>query len=89
MFLLVKTKVGVTELESQDITFLKNEFPKIGDVDHDLSLFEMGDQNDLLVPSQVGDIHGNVLESPNSNRNDNDERGLVPPHHLPRHNSRG
>ena len=43
---------------------MKNEFPKRGDVDQYLNLFEMEDQDDLLVPSQVGDIHENVPESP-------------------------
>ena len=37
--------------------FLENEFRNKCDVDQDFSLFEMEDQNDLLVPSQVGDIH--------------------------------
>ena len=54
-------------------------FSRKGDVDQDLNLFEMEDQDDLFIPSQVGDICGNVLESPDPNRNENDESGLVPP----------
>ena len=34
---------SVTEFESWDATFLENEFPRKGDVDQDLSLFEMED----------------------------------------------
>ena len=56
--------------------FLENEFLNKGDIDQDLSLFEMEDQNDMLVPSQVGDIHENVPRSPNPSGNDNDEGGL-------------
>ena len=69
--------------------FLENKFPRIGDVDQDLSLFEMEDQDDLFIPSQVGDSRGNVLRSPDPSRNENDESGLVPLDHQPRHNSRG
>ena len=68
---------------------MENKFPKRGDVDQDLSLFEMEDQDGLLVPSQVGDIHENVLESLDPSGNDNDEGGLVPPDHQPRRSSRG
>ena len=68
---------NVTKFESRDVTFLENEFPKKGDVDQDLNLFEMEDKDDLLVQSQVGDIHENVLRSLDPNGNDNDEGGLV------------
>ena len=33
----------VTELESQDATFLENDFPHIGEIDRDLHLYEMMD----------------------------------------------
>ena len=79
---------SVTEFESGDITFLENEFPKRGDVDQDLSLFEMEDQDDLFIPSQVGDICENVSRSLDPNRNENDESGLVPLDHQPRRSSR-
>ena len=68
---------------------MKNEFPKRGDVDQDLSLFEMEDQDDLFVPSQVGDIRENVSRSPDPSRNENDESGLVPLAHQPRRISGG
>ena len=56
---------SVTEFESRNVTFLENKFPKRGDVDQDLSLFQMEDQDDLLIPSQVWDIHENIPRSPN------------------------
>ena len=61
--------------------FWKNEFPRRGDVDQDLNLFEMEDQDDLFIPSQVGDICGNVSESPDPSWNENYESGLVLPDH--------
>ena len=48
---------NITEFESWDVTFSKNEFLKKGDVDQDLNLFEMEYQNELLVPNHLGDIH--------------------------------
>ena len=66
---------SIIEFESRDATFYENEFPKKGDVNQDLNLFEMKDQNDLLVSSQVGDILENVSESPIFSENENDEGG--------------
>ena len=37
----------------------------------------------------MGDIRENVLRSPDPNRNENDESGLVPLDHQPRRSSRG
>ena len=31
----------VTELESQDVTFLKDDFPRMGEIDKDLHLYEI------------------------------------------------
>ena len=62
---------------------MENEFLKRGDVDQDLSLFEMESQDDLLISSQVWDIHENVLESPDLSGNDNEYGGLVPFDHQP------
>ena len=68
---------------------MENEFPRRGDVNQDLSLFEMEDQDDLFIPSQVGGIHENVLRSPDPSRNENDESGLVPLDHQPQCSSQG
>ena len=43
----------------------------------------------MLVPSQVEDIHENVLESTNPYGNDTNEGVFVPLDHQPRHSSRG
>ena len=68
---------------------MENEFPRKGNVDQNLSLFEMEDQDDLFIPSQVGDICENVSRSPDLNRNENDESGLVSHDHQPRRSSQG
>ena len=39
----------------------------------------MEDQDNFLIPSQVGDILENFSRSPDPSRNENDESGLVPP----------
>ena len=80
---------SVIEFESLNVTFLENEFLRRCDVNRGLSLFEMEDQDDLLIPSQVEDIHENFPRSHDPSRNGNDESGLVPPNHKPRCNSRG
>ena len=69
--------------------FLENKFPRRGDVDQDLSLFEMEDQDDFFIPSQVGDIRENVSRSPDPSRNVDDESGLVPSDHQPWCSSQG
>ena len=74
---------NVTEFESRDAIFLENEFLRRGDVDQDLSLFEMEDQDDLFILSQVGDIRKNVSKSPDPSRNENDESCLVLLDHQP------
>ena len=49
----------------------------------------MKDQDDLFIPSQVGDIHENVSRSLDPSMNENDESGLVLLDHQPRSSSRG
>ena len=68
---------------------MENEFPKRGDVDQDLNLFKMEDQDDLLLSSQMGGIHKNILESSDLSGNNNDEGGLVPLDHQPRCSCKG
>ena len=60
---------------------MKNEFRRRSDVDQDLSLFEMKNQDDLFIPSQVGDIRENVSRLPDPSRKENDESRLVPLDH--------
>ena len=74
---------SVIEFESRDTMLLENEFPRRCDIDQDLSLFEMEDQDDLFIPSQMRDIRENISRSPDPSRNENDESGLVPPDYQP------
>ena len=39
----------MSELESQDVSFLKNEFLNIGEVDKDSQLYEIEDSNDIIT----------------------------------------
>ena len=43
MFIGENADGTVTEIESQDVTFLENDFSKVGEIDRDLHLYEMMD----------------------------------------------
>ena len=40
----------VIELESRDVTFLEDDFPRTGEIDRDLHLYEMIDPNIRSIP---------------------------------------
>ena len=42
----------VTKLKSRDVTFLEDDFPRIGEIDRDLHLYEMIDLNIISIPKQ-------------------------------------
>ena len=42
----------ITELESEDDTFLEDDFPRIGEIDRDLHLYEMMDPDIRSTPKQ-------------------------------------
>ena len=42
----------VIELESQDVTFLEDDFPHMGEIDRDLHLYEMMDPDIRSTPKQ-------------------------------------
>ena len=42
----------ITELESEDDTFLEDDFPRIGEIDRDLHLYEMMDHDIRSTPKQ-------------------------------------
>ena len=44
---------SVTEVESRDVDFIENEFPSRGEVDKDLTLYEMMDPNEGAPSSLV------------------------------------
>ena len=49
MFIGENADGTVTEIESQDVTFLENDFSKVGEIDRDLHLYEMMDLE--IIPS--------------------------------------
>nr|XP_009783587.1 PREDICTED: uncharacterized protein LOC104232161 [Nicotiana sylvestris] len=57
----------VTELESRDVIFLENDFPKQGEIGHDLSLYETTDHIASAVNTQI------ILDESHS-----DDNGYVP-----------
>ena len=42
----------VTKLKSQNVTFLEDDFPRIGEIDRDLHLYEMMDPDIRSTPKQ-------------------------------------
>ena len=42
----------VTKLKSQNVTFLEDDFPRIGEIDRDLHLYEMIYLNIISIPKQ-------------------------------------
>ena len=53
----------VTKLKSRDVTFLEDDFPRIGEIDRDLHLYEMIDLNIISIPKQrlILELSGNEL----------------------------
>ena len=49
MFIGENADGTVTEIESRDVTFLENDFSKVGEIDRDLHLYEMMDPE--IIPS--------------------------------------
>ena len=50
MFIGEHTDGGITEIESRDMTFLENDFPTIGEIDHDYTLYEMEEPIGSIIP---------------------------------------
>ena len=53
----------VTKLKSQNVTFLEDDFPRIGEIDRDLHLYEMIYLNIISIPKQqlILELSGNEL----------------------------
>ena len=53
----------VTKLKSRDVKFLEDDFPRIGEIDRDLHLYEMIDLNIISIPKQrlILELSGNEL----------------------------
>ena len=61
VFISQEENGGITEFESRDITFLKNTFPRQGEISPNLSLFETLDQEGLLHSSGSNPNGGDIL----------------------------
>ena len=53
VFIGEQSSGSVTEFESRDVIFLENEFPKKGEIVQDFSLYEVDEQNDLIVANRL------------------------------------
>jgi hypothetical protein len=60
---------SVTEVESRDVDFIENEFPSRGEVDKDLTLYEMMDPNEG-APSSLVKNQEEILETPRDSGSD-------------------
>ena len=54
---------SVTELESHDVDFIESEFPNIGEVEKNLTLYEMMDQ-EVGTPSRLVEDKKEIPETP-------------------------
>ena len=68
---------SVTEVESRDIDFIENEFPSRGEVDKDLTLYEMMDPNEG-APSSLIENQEEILETPRDSGSDLQPSGSAP-----------
>jgi hypothetical protein len=97
VFIGEQSSGSVTEFESRDVIFLENEFPRKGEIVHDFSLYEVDEQNDLIVanhlvhipePPTVSHPSGRKLADdvePNSAQSQirHSNRARVPKRHFP------
>ena len=68
---------SMTELESRDVDFIESEFPNIGEVEKNLTLYEMMDQ-EVGAPSRLVKDKEEIPETP---RNSGATHNLVGAHH--------
>jgi transposase InsO family protein len=68
---------SVTEMESRDVDFIENEFPSRGEVDKDLTLYEMMDPNEG-APSSLVENQEEILETPRDSGSDLQPSGSAP-----------
>ena len=65
---------SVTELESRDVDFIESEFPNIGEVEKNLTLYEMMDQ-EVGAPSRLVEDKEEIPETPKDNGSDSQASG--------------
>jgi hypothetical protein len=53
VFIGEQSNESVTEFESQDVIFLENKFPRKGEIVHDFSLYDVDEQNYLIVANRL------------------------------------
>ena len=68
---------SMTELESRDVDFIESEFPNIGEVENNLTLYEMMDKEGG-TPSRLVKDKEEIPETP---RNSGATHNLVGAHH--------
>ena len=60
---------SMTELESRDVDFIESEFPNIGEVEKNLTLYEMMDQ-EVGAPSRLVEDKEEIPETPKDSGSD-------------------
>ena len=68
---------SVTELESHDVDFIESEFPNIGEVEKNLTLYEMMDQ-EVGAPSRLVEDKEEIPETPKDSGSDLRPSGSTP-----------
>ena len=68
---------SVTEVKSHDVNFIENEFPSRGEIDKDLTLYEMIDLNEG-APSSLVENQEEILETPRDSGSDLQPSGSTP-----------
>ena len=68
---------SVTELESRDVDFIESEFPNIGEVEKNSTLYEMMDQ-EVSAPSRLVEDKEEIPETPRDSGSDSQPSGSTP-----------
>ena len=68
---------SMTELESRDVDFIESEFPNIGEVEKNLTLYEMMDQ-EVGAPSRLVEDKEEIPETPKDSGSDLQPSGSTP-----------
>ena len=68
---------SVTELESRNVNFIESEFLNIGEVEKNLTLYEMTDQ-EVAAPSRVVEDKEEIPETPRDSGSDLQPSGSTP-----------
>ena len=90
MFICEQANDSVTELESRDVTFLKNNFLRRSEINQDLSLYEMENLDDQSIQNQrilVPEEEIRSTDPSGSNKKDDEFVLLYPPLRRTSHKS--